>query len=378
MPVNKKLKQLTGLLVIKDTRIKKAQGELKCILNNIKESKNKIMQLKQEKKDTKNQQKDLKNRLADSKPLAIIEFQQADIYLRTLELKIAKTTQQIDDELKNQESLKESLKTAQQRIHRLELQHMEVTELKQKMERHIASTRENRVQTHVEEMAARRNQPPRSKTVNNVTTPSRVSPPKESGKKQPIEPDEFEKLADDFSALIKKNKESEIIDTEIPTEKTSQPQQLAIEGSEREDKNSRQFQSPHQPTSIQFMNTDAAPTQAPTPQVSDVNASVRSNDIASLIANQVQLMAVSTESTFNLKDPQLLLKLSDPTLDQTQLTLARTAAGWSLNATGASREQLQLLKASSSRLLKRFSESGLGEVSLTTELRGEDHAFPSR
>jgi len=93
------------------------------------------------------------------------------------------------------------------------------------------------------------------------------------------------------------------------------------------------------------------------------------SDFADLMARHVQQMLVSEPMNGKpLQEQQLLLRLSDQILPNTQVMLSRNAQGWTLKAQSSGRDNLDLIRKSSDKLVSRFSEAGLGELNVETEL----------
>ena len=92
-------------------------------------------------------------------------------------------------------------------------------------------------------------------------------------------------------------------------------------------------------------------------------------EFADLMARHVQQMLVSEPMNGKLQhEQQLLLRLSDQILPNTQVMLSRTAQGWTLKAQSSGRDNLDLIRKSSDKLVSRFSEAGLGSLTVETEL----------
>lgn len=114
----------------------------------------------------------------------------------------------------------------------------------------------------------------------------------------------------------------------------------------------------------QAQQAHATPTPAMTP------GSTAQADFADLMARHVQQMLVSEPKAghFN-QEQQMLLRLSNQVLPNTQVMLSRNATGWTLKAQSAGRDTLDVVRKSSDKLVNRFNEAGLGNLVVETELQ---------
>ncbi|GGX75296.1 hypothetical protein [Saccharospirillum salsuginis] len=120
------------------------------------------------------------------------------------------------------------------------------------------------------------------------------------------------------------------------------------------------------------LNTPAMPAaQALEPSVHSQPApGTNQSDFADLMARHVQQMLVSEPMNGKLQhEQQLMLRLSDQILPNTQVMLSRNAQGWTLKAQSSGRDNLDLIRKSSDKLVSRFSEAGLGDLNVETELQ---------
>lgn len=118
-----------------------------------------------------------------------------------------------------------------------------------------------------------------------------------------------------------------------------------------------QWNSPQsQSTSMQ-----TAPGAAPLP------GSTAQADFADLMARHVQQMLVTEPKAghFN-QEQQMLLRLSNQVLPNTQVMLSRNATGWTLKAQSSNHDTLEVVRDSTDKLIHRFSEAGLGSLTVET------------
>ncbi len=90
-------------------------------------------------------------------------------------------------------------------------------------------------------------------------------------------------------------------------------------------------------------------------------------DFADLMARHVQQMLVSDKAGHFNQEQQMLLRLSNQVLPNTQVMLSRNATGWTLKAQSSSRDTLDVVQESTDKLIHRFSEAGLGNLTVETE-----------
>lgn len=99
-------------------------------------------------------------------------------------------------------------------------------------------------------------------------------------------------------------------------------------------------------------------------------ASASKAEFIELMTRHVQQWLVSEPTKAGAQeDQQMLLRMSDRVLPNTQIVLTRTLGGWNLKAQSSGQESLDLVSQSSDSLVKRFSAAGLGNLQVETEFQ---------
>lgn len=99
-------------------------------------------------------------------------------------------------------------------------------------------------------------------------------------------------------------------------------------------------------------------------------ASASKAEFIELMTRHVQQWLVSEPTKAGAQEEQqMLLRMSDRVLPNTQIVLTRTLGGWNLKAQSSGQDSLDLVSQSSESLIKRFSAAGLGNLQVETEFQ---------
>lgn len=120
---------------------------------------------------------------------------------------------------------------------------------------------------------------------------------------------------------------------------------------------------------LQLNQTQTLTGQAPAMEAHSP-ASASKAEFIELMTRHVQQWLVSEPTKAGpQEEQQMLLRMSDRVLPNTQIVLTRTLGGWNLKAQSSGQESLDLVSQSSDSLVKRFSAAGLGNLQVETEFQ---------
>ncbi len=116
-------------------------------------------------------------------------------------------------------------------------------------------------------------------------------------------------------------------------------------------------------------STPSSPTAQPGAAVQpSASAGGDPSHFVDLMARHVQNMLVSEPRTGSVQqEQQLLMRLTDQVLPNTQVMLTRSARGWTLKAESSGEEELNVIRQSTDSLVERFQQAGLGALEVITE-----------
>ena len=285
---------------------------------------------------------------------------QLDNYRRKISTDIAQCQKDIFQGEKQEEILRQKLKDAIRKLQKAQASYDAIEQQLHKQKKLIRVRQEKKLESSLDDRASQ----DRSHTMSIPQTPSSDTikhsklPSHNQQRDQKDSPDD---LKQQFDALL--NPKDQNIQGKSQNQQDKHSGQFS-EGGDSADariqENLRQDTLSHSHFNYQSLAQSVSSQQVSAPAT---NAS----QFSDLLAKHVQQMLVSAENTTG-KDQQMLIRLSDQVLPNTQIMLSRSLTGWTLKAMSSGRDNLETIKKSSEKLVDQFANAGLGQLFIETEL----------